>query len=540
MSESSTESAWPDEEGMAVQHVLIDGEWRAARAIGGFNAFNPATAQHLEETFPISTVEDLEAALVAGHEAVRSLRQTPTAAISDFLFAYADNIDSSKDQIVEVAHIETALPVEPRLASVELPRTIDQLRQAASAATEGTWKTATIDTSAGIRSMFGPLGAPVAVFGPNNFPFAFNSVAGGDFAAAIAAGNPVIAKANPSHPMTTKLLAEAALVAVTSAGLPRAMVQLIYHVSDDDGVAFAGHPKLGAIGFTGSRNGGLALKAAADAAGTPIYVEMSSVNPVFVLPGALDTRGDEIAKEFFDSCTLGVGQFCTSPGVLVIPAGTTGDAFVEVCKSLFAGGESGVLLSPPDHIVQAVDTITSAGAEILAGGGAVEGEGFTFANTLMTASGESFLADPGGLQTEAFGPVSLIVRANDVEEMVLIARAFDGNLTGTIYSASAGSDEEDYKRLEPDLRQRVGRLVADKMPTGVAVSPAMNHGGPFPSTGHPGFTSVGIPAAIHRFAALHSYDNVPQQRLPLELRDENSNGSMYRLIDGRWTQEDVV
>jgi len=522
-----------------MEPVLINGEWRAAIASGGFNAVNPTTAEALDETFPISTMGDIDAALDAGHEAVRALRDSPAGAVADFLQAFADNIETSSDQLVEVAHIETALPAEPRLASIELPRTVDQLRKAAAAVNEGTWKTATIDTSAGIRSMFGPLGAPVAVFGPNNFPFAFNSVSGGDFAAAIAAGNPVIAKANPSHPMTTKLLAEAAFDAIRETGLPRAMVQLIYRMSHEDGTTFAGHSKLGAIGFTGGRGGGLLLKAAADVAGVPIYLEMSSVNPVFVLRGALESRGFEIAREFFQSCTLGVGQFCTSPGIVVVPAGAAGDAFVETCTGFFAKGDPGVLLGPSDHIGQAVATIKGAGAKVLAGGASIKDGGFAFANTLLATSGESFLADPVGLQTEAFGPVSLIVRADGVEEMVLIARALDGNLTGTIYSDAQGADEDDYAELEPELRQKVGRLIADKMPTGVAVSPAMNHGGPYPSTGHPGFTAVGIPASIHRFAALHSYDNVPDHRLPLQLRDKNPNGVMFRLIDGRWSQHDV-
>lgn len=523
-----------------MEPVLIDGKWRAASATGGFNATNPATTRTLEETFPVSTMEDVEAALAAGHGAARSLRSVPKAAVADFLNAFANRIDASSSRLVEVAHIETALPVEPRLASVELPRTVDQLRQAAAAESDGTWTTATIDTSTGIRSMYGPLGAPVAVFGPNNFPFAFNSVSGGDFAAAIAAGNPVIAKANPSHPMTTKLLAEAAFDAVQEVGLPRAMVQLIYRMSHEDGMRFASHSKLGAIGFTGGRGGGLRLKAVADAAGIPIYLEMSSVNPVFVLPGALEERGSGIAGEFFRSCTLGVGQFCTSPGVLVVPAGPKGDAFVETCRNLFTEGDPGVLLNSSEHISRAIATLTDAGAEVLAGGVPINAGGFVFPNTLLTATARAFLTDPAGLQTEAFGPVSLIIRADSVDEMVHVARALEGNLTGTIYTDTADVDEDAYRALEPELRMRVGRLIANKMPTGVAVSPAMNHGGPYPSTGHPGFTAVGIPASIHRFAALHSYDNVPQERLPVELQDRNPNGTMFRFIDGAWSQNDVT
>ncbi len=523
-----------------LEPVLINGEWRAASDAGTFNAYDPSTAETFPETFPVSSMEDVEAALDAGHEAVRRLRDIPPTAIADFLDAFGEGLLENRDQLVASAHAETGLPAEPRLNSVELPRTADQLHQAAAAVRDRSWVTATIDTATGIRSMFRPLEKPVAVFGPNNFPFAFNSVSGGDFAAAIAAGNPVIGKAHSSHPMTTKLLTEVAYAAVQTAGLPAAMVQLIYRLDHADGAAFAGHRKLGAIGFTGGRHGGLSLKGPADAAGIPVYLEMSSVNPVFVLPGALRARGEEIAEEFYGSCTLGVGQFCTNPGLVIVPTGPDGDVFVDAAKRLFADGDPGILLGPPGHIADSVATLEGAGAEVVVGGSVVEGGGFSFANTILTAPAGAFIADPEGLQTEAFGPVSLIIRAGGIEDMVAIAGALDGNLTGSIYSDPDGADEQEYGSLEPELRPHVGRLLNDKMPTGVAVSPAMNHGGPFPSTGHPGFTAVGMPAAIHRFAALHCYDNVAEHRLPVEIRDENPNGVMYRFIDRQWTRDDVA
>jgi NADP-dependent aldehyde dehydrogenase len=182
----------------------------------------------------------------------------------------------------------------------------------------------------------------------------------------------------------------------------------------------------------------------------------------------------------------------------------------------------------------------AAGAEVLVGGSAVDGDAFQFANTILTVSAAAFVDNPVSLQTEAFGPVSLIVRARDATEMAAIAGALEGNLTGGIYSAPSGVDDDAYEVIEAELRQHVGRLLNDKMPTGVAVSPAMNHGGPYPSTGHPGFTAVGIPGSIHRFAALHSYDNVADHRLPEELRDANPTGEMQRFIDLRWTTDDVA
>jgi alpha-ketoglutaric semialdehyde dehydrogenase len=519
--------------------VLIDGEWRQAEAVASFSAVNPSTGETLSDVFPVSGMGDVEAALDAGQKAARELRDTPTEAIADFLDAFGEGLLENRDALVVAAATETGLPAEPRLNSVELPRTADQLHQAAASVRERSWVHATIDTAAGIRSMFRPLGKPVAVFGPNNFPFAFNSVSGGDFAAAIAAGNPVIGKAHTSHPMTTKLLAEVARAAAQAAELPRAMVQLIYRLRHEDGAALAGHAKLGAIGFTGGRRGGLSLKGPADAAGIPIYLEMSSVNPMFVLQGALEERGDEIASEFVGSCTLGAGQFCTNPGLVIVPTGGEGDAFVESAVSMFTAREPGTLLGGPDHIAAAVDTLVAAGAEVLVGGSVVDADAFRFANTILTVSAAAFVDDPDSLQTEAFGPVSLIVRARDTTEMAAIAGVLEGNLTGGIYSASSGVDDDAYAVIEPELRQHIGRLLNDKMPTGVAVSPAMNHGGPYPSTGHPGFTAVGIPSAIHRFAALHSYDNVADHRLPPELRDVNPTGEMQRFIDLRWTTGDV-
>ncbi|HEX2659344.1 MAG TPA: aldehyde dehydrogenase family protein, partial [Polyangia bacterium] len=433
------------------------------------------------------------------------------------------------------------LPASPRLRSVELPRTTHQLRQGAAAVRDRSWCQATIDTKANLRSYLGPLG-PVAVFAPNNFPFAFNAVAGGDFVAAIAAGNPVIAKANPGHPGTSARLAEHALTALRAAGLPLATVQLLYHTPPAVGLKLVAHPALGATAFTGSKEAGLQLKAAAERAGKPIYLEMSSVNPVFVLSGALRERSSAIAKELADSCAMGAGQFCTRPGLTIIEKGERGEAFVREVAALFEAGTPGTLLSgrAVSAIGDALGQLTAHGAQIVTGGRAPESPRYCFANTLLRVPASAFLRDPHALQTEAFGTVNLIVVADDVVQMIEVATALDGNLTGCVYSDTAGSDDETYARLEPVLRQRVGRLLNDKMPTGVAVSPAMNHGGPFPATGHPGFTSVGIPASLLRFTALRCYDNVRAPRLPAELQNANPTGKMWRLIDGAWSQQDLV
>jgi NADP-dependent aldehyde dehydrogenase len=528
---------------MALEPVLIAGEWRqAANPAGSFAAIDPSTGKSLPEAYPVSTGDDVAAAFRAAGEAVVALRELPVENIARFLEDYAARIEANADALVARAARETGLPESPRLRSVELPRTTNQLRQGAAAARDRSWCAATIDTKANLRSYYGPLGGPVVVFGPNNFPYAFNSVAGGDFVAAIAAGNPVIGKANTGHPGTSRLLAALAADAARAAGLPAGMVQLIYRTPPDVGFQLVSHPSVGATGFTGSKAAGLKLKQAADAAGKPIYLEMSSTNPVFVLPGALAERSAAVAKELFDSCAMGAGQFCTRPGLAVIPGGAHGEAFITELARLFAAGTPGTLLGPSGAtaIAAALDELVGSGARVVAGGHSVAGERAAFEPTLLRVPAATFVANPHALQTEAFGTVNTVVVADDVAGMAAVAAALEGNLTGCVYSDSTGKDDAAYAQLEPVLRGKVGRLLNDKMPTGVAVSPAMNHGGPYPATGHPGFTAVGIPASLLRFAALRCYDAVRPHRLPPELANQNPTRTMWRLIDGAWSQQDVA
>jgi NADP-dependent aldehyde dehydrogenase len=502
-------------------------------------SFNPTTGKQLPELYAVSDFSTLAMAVQQGKTAAALLQNTTPETIAKFLETYAEGIAANGDEICQAAALETALPYEPRLRTIELGRTTNQLRQAATAVRSRSWQTATIDSQNNIRSRYEPLNGPVIIFGPNNFPLAFHAISGGDFAAAIAAGNPVLAKAHPGHLKTSRLLAEAAWAALDACGLPRTVVQMFYHCSADDGLKLVSHLDVAAIAFTGSRAGGLALHKAATTAGKPIYLEMSSVNPVFILPGALAERGSAIATEFASSCTLASGQFCTNPGLVIVPAGKEGEAFVKTAVSYFHNKQSAPLLSEMGaaNIERSLNILQEAGAELIAGG---EGNRFDHANTLLRVSGQSFLANPAALQTEAFGPVSLIVIAQDIVEMTAVAASLEGNLTGCIYSDTQGSDDTAYGQLASTLRTKVGRLLNDKMPTGVAVSPAMVHGGPYPATGHPGFTAVGLPAAIHRFAALHCYDNVRSHRLPVELQDKNPTGEMWRLIDGHWSQADIT
>jgi NADP-dependent aldehyde dehydrogenase len=389
--------------------------------------------------------------------------------------------------------------------------------------------------------MLGPLGGSVVIMGPNNFPFAYNALGGGDFASALAAGNPVLAKSHPGHPSTTRIMAEAALEALDAAGLPSASIQLLYHFAPEAGLRLVSHPSVAATAFTGSRPSGMALKEAADRAGKPIYLEMSSANPVFILPGALAERPEEIARELFQSCLLAAGQMCTKPGLVILLDGPAGRDFVDKVKHAFEEAEPMILLGPKvlEGLAEASARLASGGAELVAGKRQPSGPGFRYNPTLFTLSGKRFLQQPAAFQVESFGALSLIVTATTTGEMEDLASRLDGHLTGSIYSHHDGRDDRDYAALEPILRTKVGRLLNDKMPTGVAVSPAMNHGGPYPATGHPGFTAVGFPGAISRFASLRCYDNVRHNRLPPELRNANPTGTMWRLIGGEWTQRSL-
>ncbi len=519
---------------MAYEPVLIAGIWRESESTGTFQSANPANGKLLPAHYPISSWADCEAALASAQTAFAEMRTMPGEAIAGFLGSYAARIEDRADELVAMAHLETALPKSPRLAEAELPRTIAQLRQAAEAARSGSWRQPTIDRTNHIRSCYGAIG-PVCVFGPNNFPFAFGSASGGDFAAAIAAGNPVIAKANSSHPGTTKLFAEIAHEAAVETGMPAGTVQLLYRTSHSVGEQLVTDERVGATGYTGSRSAGLALKRAADAAGKPIYLELSSVNPVVLLPGALEEKAEALAAEFTTSCLMGTGQFCTNPGMVLLIAGERTDAFVADLAKRFAEAPVGILLSESvrKSLHESHRILVGAGAEVLCGTGPGEGEGCRVANTLLRVSGAAFLRDPETMQTEAFGNSSLLVVAASLDEAAAVLSQLEGNLTGSIYSAENGADDAAHDRLEPILRQKVGRLLNDKMPTGVAVSPAMNHGGPYPATGHPGFTAVGIPASLLRFAVLQCYDNVRPRRLPEILRDDYE-GPAQRFIDGKW------
>ena len=493
--------------------ILVGGKWRPANASGTITAVDPRSGETVAGDFPISTWIDCADAIEAASQIVPALETTTPDRIALFLRNYADNLDANSEAICQAAEMESGLPMPTRLQKVEMPRATRQLRLAADAAENESWRNPIVDVENNLASCRGPIG-PVFIIGPNNFPLAFNAIAGGDFAAAIAAGNPVIAKGHPSHPLTTKLMAEQALKALETADLPLATVQMLYHMSPEDGLRMVKSPGIAAVGFTGSRNAGLALKAAADECGKPIYLEMSSINPVFFLPSLFEQRStEEIVGELSGSCTLAAGQFCTCPNLFVLIDNEHGQQVIDGVKEQFEQQTPGVLLSKAvlGGLESTAALMQKEGAELLTGGQPSEEAGIRFQNTLFKVTGDQFLANSEAMQTEGFGPLSLGVLAKDLDQFYEIADSIEGSLTGCVYGSAS---DPAALELVTRLRRRVGRVIQNKMPTGVAVSPAMNHGGPYPASGHPGFTAVGLPTSIGRFTKLDCYDNLEDALKP--------------------------
>ncbi|MFP5235776.1 MAG: aldehyde dehydrogenase (NADP(+)) [Acidobacteriota bacterium] len=513
------------------------GARRAAPRANIFHALNPATGSALPETFYGANPADVDTAARLAAEAFEAYSQVSGKARAAFLRRCADNLDAHKDEIAQRAHLETALPM-PRLTG-EVGRTTGQLRLFAALVEEGSWVQARIDPALpfrqplprpDLRSMLRPLG-PVAIFGASNFPVAF-SVAGGDTASALAAGCPVIFKAHPAHPGTSEIVASLIARAVEQEGLPAGTFSLLFDSGVDVGAALVQHPLVKAVAFTGSLHGGRALMDLCSARPQPIpcFTEMSSGNPVFVLPSALRNGPAELAKNLFGSFTLGAGQFCTKPGIVLVPESPEGQPFFDQLKSLVEQSQPFTLLTA--GIAQGYSRATAArsGQIPLAATAATHEStpGFAANSKLFTVCLDQLLGQPE-LAEEIFGPDTLLVHCDSTADYLRAARALDGHLTATILG-----DEDDivaHAELVRILEQKAGRLIVNGFPTGVEVTHAMVHGGPYPATSDPRFTSVGT-QAIYRFARPVCFQNFPQALLPPELQDANPLG-IHRLRDGK-------
>jgi alpha-ketoglutaric semialdehyde dehydrogenase len=496
-----------------------------------FRAADAASGKPLDPAFHEATDDEIDRALTAAAAAFPGYRARSAEEIAGLLEEIAAGLEGLGDALIQRARSETALP-EARLVG-ERGRTCAQLRMFAELVREGSWVDARIDRALpdrkpaprpDLRRMLVPIG-PVVVFGASNFPLAF-SVCGGDTASALAAGNPVVVKGHPAHPGTSEMAARVVAAAVEKRAMPAGVFSMVQGPSPRVGLALVRHPGTRAVGFTGSLQGGRALfdAAAARADPIPVFAEMGSINPVFVLPGALAARAAEIAEAFVQSVTLGVGQFCTNPGLAVALAGRGLELFVAETSKRIGVCPPGTMLSAPiarryeEGLAarRAVEGVRVAGEA--AGGGAV----------ILATDARRFLED-ARLHEELFGPSSLVVACPSREELYEVARRLAGQLTVTLHATA--QDVAEHRALVDLLRDKAGRLIANGFPTGVEVSPAMQHGGPYPATTDPRFTSVGT-AAIFRFARPVCYQNFPPEWLPPELQDGNPRG-IWRTVDGQ-------
>ncbi len=512
--------------------------WKSTGNQGAtFHGVNPSTGAAIEPAFTSATAHEVDSAARLAHHAFLEYESTSGAQRANFLREVAVQLETDAEAIVRRAFEETALPV-PRLQS-EMGRTCFQLRLFADLVQEGSWVDARIDRGdpsrqpvpkPDVRSMLRPLG-PVAVFGSSNFPLAF-SVAGGDTASALAAGCPVIVKAHPAHQGTSERVGTAILKAARHTQMPEGIFSLLFDAGFEVAKELVRHPLIKAVGFTGSRQGGLSLLEIARSRPEPIpvYAEMGSINPVILLPDAVQTRGREIADGLHASVTLGVGQFCTNPGLVLMENNGDAAPFLNELVRLMASTPAATMLSEAiasayRNGLQAFSSIP--GVDVRAAG--LSNGPAQAAPALFTAGGSVFLSRPE-LMNEIFGPATLVVLCEGRQELRSAIGRLEGQLTVSLHATdkdlSSGGD------LVKQLEGAAGRIVFNGFPTGVEVGHAMVHGGPFPATSDGRSTSVGT-RAIERFARSVCYQNFPEALLPAELQESNPRG-IRRLVDGKW------
>ena len=530
-----------DTKEFGISGLSLIGDTAAEPNGAAFRAANPANAAELEPEFHAATPADIDRAADLADAAFPALSGLSGRERAAFLRRIAAGLASEGAAIIERASLETGLAL-PRLQN-ELGRTTGQLLLFAEVLEEGSWVNARIDEAdrerkpfprPDVRSMLCPLG-PVAIFGASNFPLAF-SVAGGDTASALAAGNPVIVKAHPAHPGTSELVGKVIQRAVRECALPPGVFSLLFDAGIEVGTALVQHPSIKAIAFTGSASGGQALMRLAARRPEPIpcYAEMGSTNPLFVLPGAMRERSAQLAKGVQTSFTMGSGQFCTKPGLVFLPKSESRD-FIECLRGLVAEHTtygmltSGIAARYNDAIQKRLD---EGRAHLVAGSpDNLVTKAATSVTTVFGVSLADFLAH-SELADEVFGPTTILIDYGSPSELLPVARKLHGHLTATIHGTAEDlADAQDLIRV---LKTKVGRILFNGYPTGVEVGHAMVHGGPFPATSDGRSTSVGS-AAILRFARPICYQDFPDSELPTELQQANPLGIM-RLVNGTLTR----
>lgn len=504
-----------------------------------FAAVDPATGENLETRFYEATEDEINEAVQGATLAFEDYKNRSGEEKAIFLTAIADEILELGDALIHRCMAESGLP-EARLTG-ERGRTVNQLKLFAEVVREGSWADARIDTAdpartpvpkPDVRSVLRALG-PTGVFGASNFPLAF-SVAGGDTASALAAGCPVVVKAHPAHPGTCELVGQAIRNAIQKTGMPEGVFSMVHGRSHDVGLAIVRHPQIKAIGFTGSYGGGKALFDEANKRPEPIpvYAEMGSTNPVFILPGALKERKDSIAEGLAGSVSLGVGQFCTNPGLVFHQQSEEAESFQTQLAENVQKVPAGVMLTEGirDGYQSGLTKLSGiSGVKVLAKGGE-DKNGFRGTAALLQAPAAVYLENQA-VEEEVFGPSTILISASDKRDFLDAAKKLSGHLTATIHGTE--KDLEEYAELIGTLQQKVGRIIFNGYPTGVEVCHAMVHGGPFPATTDSRTTSVGT-LAINRFVKPVCFQDFPSAHLPDELKDENPLG-IWRLVNGKLT-----
>lgn len=515
----------------------IIGFGRGTQTGDTFQAFDPTTGQSVEPDFHSATLAELDRAVSLADGARIPFATLPGRTRAVFLRSIADNIEALGDTLIERASLETALPNQRFLG--ERARTCGQLRMFADLLDEGSWVDARVDHAIpdrqpvpkpDVRSMLRPLG-PVAVFCASNFPLAY-SVAGGDTASALAAGCPVIVIAHTAHPGTAELVGSSLMEAARSCGIPEGVFSLIFAKGYETGQALVKHPAIKAVGFTGSRRGGRALMdiAAARPEPIPVYTEMSSVNPTFFLPGAIEQRGESLVSGLHASVTGGAGQFCTKPGLVFLPESDGAPDFISQFKDHIAQTPSAPLLT--GGIQEAYNKSSSRReTEVTDHFEKPEHDlpGFSVNPSVFETTAIDFLNTPD-LNEEIFGPTTLLIRSRSKKDLLEIARSLEGQLTASVHGTE--EDLAEYADLIRILETKVGRLIFNGFSTGVEVCPSMVHGGPYPATSDSRSTAVGT-RAITRFARLVCFQNFPDSALPDELKEGNPL-NLWRMIDGEF------
>lgn len=505
-----------------------------------FKSQNPATLALNEGEFEIANLENVNDAVNAASKAFEIYKKVSGIKKAEFLRTIASEIEAIGDPLIHMASQESGLP-HGRFKG-ERGRTCGQLRMFADLIEEGSWVNAIIDEAqvdrkpiprVDIRNMLQPIG-PVVIFGASNFPLAF-STAGGDSASALAAGCPIIVKAHPSHPGTNAMVSEAILKAINKCDLPEGLFSTLYDDGYSIGAALVKHPDITAVGFTGSEIGGKALMDIASQREFPIpvYAEMGSTNPVFILPEKLTSEIDTLPNVIASSVNMGVGQFCTNPGLLFVQENDQLETFCKNLEKAFEGLNSFTMLNEGIHtsfIKKRESALKSEGVStILAKEQTIDT--LQAPPTIARVSYEQFLKNPQ-LHEEVFGPFTMMVVCKNKNEMKNLAKNIKGQLTSTFMGTD--NDLLAYTDLIDIVSNRVGRLVFNGVPTGVEVGHAMHHGGPFPASSNGRYTSVGT-GAIKRFARPVALQNCPESLLPDALKSDNPLG-IWRLVNGEMSK----